>query len=111
MKSIQTVLTDFYTGLNTIKGVEVYHYEAAEDYALPYIVWAEEGEDDSFSANNKKEEQTIQGSVDFFTQTEFDPIVDDIQDVLNELGGFYLEAVQFEENTKLIHYTWKWSLT
>jgi hypothetical protein len=111
MKSIQNLLSNFYTQLNTIEDLTCYHYERAEDYSLPYGVWAEQGESDSFHADNGKKEQVIEGSLDYFTETEFDPIIDEIQSVLNDMcSSWTLDSVQYEDNTKLIHYSWNWEL-
>lgn len=110
MTSIQSKLRSIYENLNMISDdLTVYHYERAEDYSLPYGVWTEEGESDSFNADNGKKEQVIEGSLDFYTETEFDPFIDDIQGVLDSTCcGWVLESVQYEDETKLIHYSWSW---
>jgi hypothetical protein len=111
MKSIQNLLSSFYNQLNTIEDLTCYHYERAEDYSLPYGVWAETGESDSFNADNGKKEQVIEGTMDFYTETEFDPLFDEIQSVLDEMCcGWVLDSVQYEDSTKLIHYTWNWEM-
>lgn len=86
------------------------HYFRTEN--LPAIVWAESGEEESFNADNKKSEQRIIGTVDLFTQTEFDTLIDDVQTTLTSLGlTWVLESVQYEEDTKIIHYEWTWGVT
>lgn len=88
-----------------------YHYWRAKK-DLPCIVWAESAEDTSFNSDNKKSEQRIVGTVDLFTRTEFDPLADQVQGVLNTLGvTWVLNSVQFEEDTNLIHYEWEWGVT
>lgn len=88
---------------------EVYHYTRGSDTDVPYMVWAEDGEQDSFETDNRKQEQQLSGLVDFFTLDEFDEICDDIQEILNsEWIGWRLESVQYEEETNLIHYQWRW---
>lgn len=78
--------------------------------AVPYLLWAENGEGDSLHAGNHKTEQVITGTVDYFTQTEYDANADAIQDTLDALGvGWVLESVQYEDDTKLIHYEWSWN--
>lgn len=110
MKSLQTELNSFY-GLFQNLNCSVTHY-VRFNQTPPFLVWAEQGEDQSFHGNNTKEEQQITGAVDFFTKTEFDPLVDDIQTILNNAPnvGWNLDAVQYEEETYLIHYTWSWWL-
>ncbi len=110
MKSMQNLLRNLYEALNGIENLECYHYEKAEDCSVPYAVWQEDGEDSSFHANNRKEEQTIMGSLDYFTQEEFDSVVDDIQETLNGICAWTLDSVQYEDETKLIHYSWRWEL-
>ena len=72
-----------------------------------YIVWAEMGEYESFDAENLKAEQQINGSIDYFTQTEFDVVCDNIQAALDAARiGYRLNSVQYEDETALIHYEW-----
>lgn len=78
---------------------------------LPCLMWAESGEENSFNANNHKAEQNIVGTCDFYTKTEFDPLIDSIQDALDELGVTWaLSSVQYEDETKTIHYEWTWGV-
>ena len=88
---------------------ESYHYWRPIKSA-PYLIWAEDGEDSALSANNHKAEQALSGSVDYYTKTEFDPVADDIQEALNGIEGlgWVLESVQYEDETQLIHFEWRW---
>ena len=86
------------------------HYEAVEKNDK-YIVWAEDSEGSSVEGDNRKENQSIQGTIDYFTRTEFDPMVDDIQEALIDAEiSFYLNSVQYEDKTKYIHYEWVWDV-
>lgn len=94
---------------------EVYHYEAmhVDD---KYIVWAEDSEGSSLEADNHKAEQSIQGTIDYFTKEEFDENVDKIQDALiNSCISFYLNSVQYESQddygADYIHYEWVWEVS
>ena len=79
---------------------------------VPCLIWAETGEENSFHADNHKEEQNIAGTVDLFTKTEFDPLVDEVQEALEGLGVTWsLNAVAYEDETKMIHYTWDWGVS
>ena len=85
---------------------DVFHYEA---WAKPdkYIVWAEDNEADSLNANNHKDEQVIEGTIDYFTKTEYDPNIKLIQQKLNTLDlSWRLNSIQYEEKTGYIHYEW-----
>ena len=98
-------LSDVPTALLTV-GAPVSHYIAS---AKPdkYIVWAEDGEGNSESADNKKQIQVLTGTIDYFTKMEYDPNVGKIQDALNDAEiSWKLNSVQYEELTKYIHYEW-----
>lgn len=87
-----------------------YHYFRPVT-SFPALIWAESGEAESFHADNRKSCQTIQGTVDLFTKTEFDPLLDDVQTALEGLGvAWYLSSVQYEDETNAIHYEWTWEV-
>lgn len=86
----------------------VFHYTAVEK-PNQYIVWAEEFEADALNGDNQKLEQTISGSIDYFTKVDMDPMVDKLQNALNKAQiSFRLNSVQYEEETGYIHYEWTW---
>lgn len=90
-----------------------YHYwRSAPKGVKKYIVWAEDGEQNSFNADNHKVRQGLTGTVDFFTLEEYDAIIDEIQDTLEGIEGlsWNLNSVQYEEDTKFIHYEWMFAL-
>jgi hypothetical protein len=75
-------------------------------------VWQEEAQADSNYLNNNLEEQTIQGSIDFYTKTEFDDLADEIQKTLIAHNiAFSLFLIQYEKETGYIHYTWNWEVS
>ena len=106
MKSLNNLLKTVYDALTAIEDANVYHYEKPAAVKAPYIIWAEQGEDNSFHANNAKQDQIISGTVDLYTLTEFDPLVDSIQEALNGVCAWSLDSVMYEDETKLIHYSW-----
>ena len=77
--------------------------------SFPAVIWAESGEAESFHADNRKSCQTIQGTVDLYTKTEFDPLLDDVQTALEGVA-WYLSSVQYEDETNAIHYEWTWEV-
>ncbi len=102
-------LLDLGLALMTV-GVPVYHLEAHEQ-ADRYIVYAEDGQADSLWADGKMQEQAIQGTIDYFTKTEFDPIIKEIQKALNDAGvSWRLNSVQYETDTRFQHYEWIWEI-
>lgn len=92
-------------------GVPVSRYTAFEQ-PDNYIVWAEDNQADSVWADGKMQEQAIEGTIDYFTKTENDPNVQKIQDSLNNGNiSWRLNSVQYEEDTKYIHYEWTYQVT
>ena len=77
-----------------------------------YIVWAEDGEGDTVHADGRKVERAITGTIDYFTKTENDPVVKQIEDVLDSDDGisWYLNSVQYEQDTGYVHFEWVWEV-
>lgn len=107
MKSLKSKLLPIRDMLVGILPDATYHYwrNVQEDR---YIIWAEDGESNSFHGGNRKAEQQLTGTIDLFTKTEYDSAADQIQEGLNNLGvGWELISTQFEEETNLIHWEWE----
>ena len=87
----------------------VSHYEAL-NVTNKYCVWAEDTEAASVHADNQKEVQGIQGTIDYFTKEDGDPAVERVQEALDGAEGvvYSLNSVQYEEETGYIHYEWLW---
>ena len=84
----------------------VFHYEG-DNRNDKYIVWAEEQEISTLNADNTKEAKAIQGTIDYFTKADEDSTVDKIETALTEAEiSFRLNSVQYEDETKFIHYEW-----
>lgn len=82
------------------------HYEAM-DKTDAYCVWAEDMEASALEADNYKAGQTIEGTVDYFTKDEDDPNIEAFQQAFNAAGFWWeLNTVQYEDETKYIHYEW-----
>lgn len=91
-------------------GPPVFHYFASGQTGN-YIVWAEDGEGASDHADGQKTTQIIQGTIDYFTKTEFDPVFGYIQDKLNSADiAWYLNSIQHEKDTGYIHFEWVWEM-
>lgn len=113
MRSLQKSLKSLRDILKTVSVPDkVYHYEKPSNVKPPYIVWQEDGESAQFGADNRKAEQQIHGTIDCYTQTEYDPLLDEIQGALNAADwvGWGLTSVQYEDTTKLIHYEWEFNI-
>lgn len=93
------------TALTNISGAKVYHFTAVKA-TPPYIVWAEDGADD-LQLNGVHVEKAATGTVDLFTKTENDTLVESIESALDSVDGVWeLNSVQYEQETGLIHYEW-----
>ena len=86
-----------------------YHY-FRPNLQPPFCIWAEES-GSSFTADNKTVEHAPTGTVDYFSKQEYDPALDAIESTLSGLGLIWaLNSVQYEDETKLIHHEWTWSM-
>ena len=104
MLSLQSKIKYIGKALNDALPGIVFHYRRPVKY--PYLVWQEDMESDSAYVDNHKTEQAIHCTADYYTKTEYDPNIDVVQDIFDGLGLVWrIEAVQYEEDTKLIHYT------
>ena len=91
--------------LSGITGLKLYHLFKPATIKAPYAVWQEDSEGQSFYASNRKQEQVLELTLDYFTQTEYDPVADNIQDALDEARfAWKLNSFQYEAETKLLHY-------
>ncbi|MEG2000942.1 MAG: hypothetical protein RR053_06090 [Evtepia sp.] len=87
----------------------VSHYTALKKKP-PYLVWAEDGSGDCQWADGRMTAQVITGTIDLFTLSG-DPLVDSVQTALDTAGiSWKLNSVQYEEDTKLLHYEWRWEV-
>lgn len=96
--------------LQEIKGflqgitLNAYHQQAGEQKDT-YIVWQEDGESDAVHADNRKEIQILDVTIDVFTKEEFPEIIERLQNAFNDNGiPFELLSIQYEIDTKYTHY-------
>lgn len=109
MKSLQKNLKNLRDILKAVSVPDkVFHYARPKDTKAPWIVWQEDSETSSFGGDDHKAEQQVHGTIDCYTQTEYDPLLDEVQNALNAAEvGWNLLSVQYEDETKLIHYEWE----
>lgn len=102
----------YFAGVLNKVTTRAWHYAKPERESFPYAIWTEYSEENSLPANNRKKVQPISITLDYFTQTEFDPEIDNIQNALNNAPRvqFELTDIQYEEETNVIHYTWSVSV-
>lgn len=105
---IQNSLRDFGLALRNLgssASYNVYHYWRPM-MQTPFIVWTEEGEAEGFHSDNRKSEVIMDITIDVYTQTEFDPLLDEVFNFLNGASiPFSIDSVEFEEDTRVIHYS------
>mgnify|MGYP005768524445 CR=1 FL=1 len=75
-----------------------------------YFVWQEDGAND-FLAGNRHLEKAVTGTTDLYTKLENDPWKEAFENSLDALEIFwFLNSVQFEEETGFTHYEWVWEV-
>ena len=53
----------------------------------------------------------VEGVIDFYTLKELDPKLDEIEEALQGMGATWeLDSVQFEPDSRLIHFSWSWKV-
>lgn len=84
-----------------------YHYTAAKSAKDKYIVWAEDGDLSPAPMDNMIPSHVIEGTIDYYTKDEDDTAMARIPAALNTAGiAWALNSVQYEDETRLIHYEW-----
>lgn len=75
-----------------------------------YFVWQEDSAND-LEANNIHSERAVQGTTDLFSKRELDPWADQLGEAMSSRGiAWYLNAVQYEEDTGFWHWEWVWEV-
>lgn len=77
-----------------------------------YLTIAIDDEAASLEADGQKVNQAPQGTIDLYSYTNDRATVEAVQGVLNALDGcaWYLNSVQYEDDTRLLHWEWVFSL-
>ena len=105
--SLTNTLRTIGTGFSEV--CAAYHYRRPDKAHAPYLVWQEDGEGDIYKADNAKYTITLEGSADYYTAEEFDSVIDALQEKFSALHLVWrLDSVDYETDTGLIHYSWKW---
>ncbi len=75
-----------------------------------YFVWQEDGAND-LEADGHHAEGAVTGTTDLFTMWENDPWAEELGEALSSHGvAWYLNSVQYEEDTGFFHYEWVWEV-
>lgn len=103
--------SDFIEAMDDLKdeGIPAAHYGWSKE-RLPsgnYVVYAEDSAND-FMADEIHGERATEGTVDLFTRNYAQDAAAPVEAVLESLPGvaWRLNSVQFEEDTRYVHYEW-----
>ena len=68
----------------------------------------EDGAND-LESDDRHTEKALTGTVDLYTEADADPLFSSVPDALEGVGfSWFLNSVQYEEETNLTHYEWVW---
>ena len=74
--------------------------------SIDHGVWAEDAEN-ALYGNDHHAERVYQGTVDWFTRKDDGVDMAKVEAALDSAGAaWYLNSVQFEEDTGFLHYEW-----
>lgn len=95
----------------TSTGLPFAHFGWSKAPEGDYGVFSEDGSND-LSAGNSHAETATEGTVDYFTRDDSGAPQRAIEGALESVWSlaWYLNSVQFEENTGYIHYEWVFQL-
>lgn len=80
----------------------LYHYEAPKDTPLPYVIWQEVG-GHSLYGDNTDGVNVYQVQLDIYSETEFDPLVGSIVEILRADDiAFDFPFSEYDSDLKLI---------
>jgi len=91
------------------QGFRCAHYGWSHAPAGDYVVWAEDGAND-LGADDHHVEHVTQGTLDLFTRDDSGTPRTTIEAALDGRCAWYLNSIQFEEDTGYIHYEWIWEI-
>ena len=98
------MLSDLVTALDATQ-LKFAHFGWSKAPAGDYGVYAEDGAND-LNADDLHAEKAVQGTVDYFTRDDSGAPQATIEAALEGVCAWYLNSVQFEEDTGYIHYEW-----
>lgn len=75
-----------------------------------YFVWMEEGATDLLS-DGRHAERAVRGTTDLYTKQDDDPWAAALEQSFDAYGvAWYLNSVQYEEETGFVHTEWVWEV-
>ena len=99
------MISDLKTALDAT-GLSFAHFGWSKAPKSDYGVYAEDGAN-YLRADNASGEKVIEATVDWFTRNPTTEAIQTIEDALDGIPcAWYLNSVQFEQDTGLVHYEW-----
>ena len=89
----------------TAQGLQCTHYGWSHAPSGDYGVWAEEGAND-LGADDRHSEHVTRVTLDYFTRDASGAPKTTIEAALDGRCAYYLNSVQFEQDSGYIHYEW-----
>lgn len=88
-------------------GLPFAHFGWSEAPAGDYGIYAEDGAND-FESDGQHSELALTGTVDYFTRDDSGAPKATVEDALRSVWNcvWYMNSVQFEQDTGYIHYEW-----
>ena len=100
------MLEDLKTALEATGLPFAHHAWAKGAPSTDHGVWAEDAEN-ALYGDNKHAERVLQGTVDWFTRKDDGVDMAKVETALDNAGAaWYLNSVQFEDDTGFLHYEW-----
>lgn len=97
-----------YEGMSST-GIPTTKYAWAKQPEPPWLVVGVDGDGGSLWADSRMTDQVMEGTVDLFCREDGPALMRTVQDKLQALGWpWELYLVQYESDTRLIHYQWVW---
>lgn len=91
-----------------LKGYSFAHFAWSHAPEGDYGTWGEDTGNE-FAIGNVVAEQVMNGFLDFFTRDDSGTPKADIQKAMTDAGIVWnLDAIQYENDTGYIHYTWEY---
>jgi len=88
-------------------GIPFAHFAWSKAPNGTYGVYAEDSAGGSIWGDGKMQEQAIEGTIDVFTRDDTGTPLETVQEALNTGDiSWYLNSIQYEEDTGYIHYEW-----
>ena len=86
-------------------GFSFAHFGWSHAPAGDYGVWADD-ESNDLEADNVHVEHILEGTIDYFTRDPSLTPKTTIEAALDGVVAYYLNSIQYEEDTGYIHYEW-----